>query len=215
MFDLLIYAYERGGTDEIAEAFTKKAHEKAENVKLAGSNVAIIVDASQSMIGPDTQQYHPIAHATVFAETMRHAFDNAKVLCAGGDLRSDLLVMPSGETKLANVVAKAMETPHIDYVYIVSDGYDNAPEGRLHEVMEVLRNAGNTVPVHQFAPVPSAEAKGVRPLSNLISYSAINNPESTFTSMLKNAIMTNVIQGIETLVDATIGIARQEVTTNA
>ena len=49
-------------------------------------------------------------------------------------------------------------------VFVLTDGYENAPAGRFAEVVRAVRQMGVETPIHQFSPVFAAEARGIRSL---------------------------------------------------
>ena len=78
-------------------------------------------------------------------------------------LRQAELIEPAGDTSLAaGLVALLKREP--DVVFVLTDGYENAPAGRFAEVIRSVRRMGVETPIHQFSPVFAAEARGIRSL---------------------------------------------------
>ena len=82
---------------------------------------------------------------------------------------------------------------------MISDGYENSPAGRVHEVMYQITNMGIDTPVYHINPTASAEAGGVRSLSDLVRTVSIGRPADLPTAMLGSLINTAVIKALEQL----------------
>jgi hypothetical protein len=109
--------------------------------------------------------------------------------------KDGILVYPKGGTELGSSLIKALkEEP--DAVFMITDGYENAPAGRVNEIMMALRKMGNKTPIYQLSPVMAAESSGVRTISPEISAMPLSKPEAIGLSMIKSLIVQDVKKGI-------------------
>jgi len=184
---LYIYAFEMGMTEEIRMTLHDKARDGAARIPLSFRKIGVIVDCSLSMKGHRTQAYRPIAQALAIRDLLSYMADDTVIVHSGGEI-DDSLIQPSGHTSLASDLLDLVEQK-VEIVFILSDGYENAPSGRLGEVMLALRRLGVTTPVYQLSPVHAAESGGVRPLiPELIPVMPVSEKESP-ALMLITAIM--------------------------
>ncbi len=68
------------------------------------------------------------------------------------------LVEPSGDTSLAAGLVQLLKSDP-DVVFVLSDGYENAPAGRFGKTVAAVRRIGIQTPIHQFTPVFAAESQ--------------------------------------------------------
>ena len=196
---LYIYAFERGLSQDISDALEEKAKESASGIPIRYGHVGILVDTSESMAGHKSQALRPIATVLATRDMLIAASDKATIRYSGGD-QDEKLIRPSGETALAeDLVAILKEEP--EAVFIFTDGYENAPAGRLDETVRMVRDMGIDIPIHQVSPVMAAESKGVRALSSHVSAMPISKPETMGLTMVKAMLETDTEKGI-------LGVAR-------
>ena len=200
--DLYVHAYASGITDEIKAALKEKAKKAADGSPIAYSKIGIVLDASNSSKGDKTQNMRPLAIAQAIRDMLMEIAEESYVEIAGGRTQG-YLIYPEGETNLARPLVDVLEK-NPDAVFIISDGYENAPAGRVNEVMQAIKNMGISIPVFQINPVVSAEAKGIKKLSSEISVVPANKPASIGLGMVKAMLEENLKDGIIGLFNITL-----------
>lgn len=199
MVKLYLYAYEMGMTDEIRSAIRKKAMESAYIFNLENKKAGILIDGSQSMLGSQTQKMRPIATALAMRDVISAAAKESVIIYAGGrrDETNDL-IYPQGETSLAeSLVGLIMQQP--DTIFILTDGYENSPAGRIDEIIRMAEELGSKIPVVQYSPVMAAESSGIRQLSESISALPVSAPETATIGMLKESFTRDPEHGLRIL----------------
>ena len=84
--------------------------------------VGVLIDASQSMIGHDTQARRPIATALALRDLLSATADDAIAITSDGrSTDSYELVEPSGDTSLAAGLVQLLKSEP-DVVFVLSDG---------------------------------------------------------------------------------------------
>jgi hypothetical protein len=163
---LYIYAFSRGLTAEIREALREKAKKAAARFPTRFGRLGILLDASASMKGDETQALRPMAISLALRDMLREIADEAVIQICGGrqEGEEDTLITPEGETSLASGLI-AMLKQSVDAIFVLSDGYENAPAGRFAEVLTQIRKLGFNLPIYQMSPVLAAEDAGIRALS--------------------------------------------------
>jgi hypothetical protein len=195
---LYVYAYEMGLDIGIQEAIEAKQRQKAATMPMRFDHVGIVVDTSQSMAGSDEQKYRPIATAMAIRGVLQAASDLHTTLYTGGIGDGDLPPI-GGETSLAETfLAVADMKP--DSIFIITDGYENAPAGRLAEVVGRLRQMGNDTPIYQLSPVMAAETYGTRNLSNDVPVLPVNQTINIGIGMIKLMLEQDFIRGLAALI---------------
>lgn len=201
--DLFIYAFEMGWTDKIGRAVTAKAKKAARGMPIRYNKIGILLDDSFSMSGSKEQQMRPISIALATREMLQYTADKVYCECCAGGLSypSDIpLIRPKGHTTLARSLISLLELSP-DAIFILSDGYENAPAGRTAEVMDAVREIGITTPVYMFNPVASAESvEGIRSLGDNIMPLPISTPESIGALMFKAALEADPRRGLLALI---------------
>jgi hypothetical protein len=197
---LYLYAFERGIEPGIEKALDRKAAEAATKFPVSFRRLGILVDASASMAGHGTQALRPMATALALRDVLAAGCQEASVRYCGGE-KEGRLVRPSGDTSLAEpLVGLLSQSP--DAVFILSDGYENAPAGRVAEVVDRIRSFGNETPIYQFSPVFAAESSGVRALSpGDIPAVPINEPSGLTLALLRGMLFFEPVQAIRKLRD--------------
>jgi len=198
MTDLFIYAYKMGLSEDIKKVINEKAKKAAQTLPFKYERLGIVFDASYSMKGSDEQPMRPISVASATREMLKHACNKYYIEYVGG-YSKDGLSIPSGDTSLAMAFAKVLENEP-DAVFIISDGYENTPAGRLDEVIQVIRHLGWNLPIYHINPVSAAESKvGVRVLSKQIPVMPISKPESVGLTFFKPMLEVDPINGFKAL----------------
>jgi hypothetical protein len=189
-------------TDDIKNALKDKAKKAAIASPISYQKMGILIDASASSKGDMTQNLRPLAIAQAIRDMLMEIAPETTVEYAGGKMQG-YLVMPEGETNLAKPLVKLIKNSP-DAIFIISDGYENAPAGRVNEVLHALKNMGITIPIFQITPVASAEASGVKKLSTEISVVPANKPASIGLGMVKAMLEENLKDGIMGLFNITL-----------
>jgi len=197
LLDLIIYGYENG-LEEVTEAIDKKAKAAYDSFPLSYNEVSIIVDASESMIGHDTQRLRPMAAAFAAMRMFQNA-DVCHLRVVNGNEKAGL-VWPEGDTDLASALIDAAEHKS-DMVFVITDGYENSIAGRFDEALQLLRKVGWDTPVVQLTGVLAAEKASVRNLSD-VPVMPITDPSNTGIAAIKAAFQADPVQGIVLLENA-------------
>ncbi len=194
--ELYLYAFEQGMTDAIALALQDKAKYAAQRLTMSANRIAIVVDASQSMFGHNTQALRPLAITLALRDVLSACAETASVhLCGGRTAQHPLLVRPSGATNLAEALVEALQT-QLDAVFILSDGYENAPAGRVDEVIRIAQTQLQlSTSFYHINPVPAQEAQGVRQLSERMEPWAVQSVEALQLAATKMQILQWFDQG--------------------
>ncbi|TWT35066.1 hypothetical protein KOR42_52350 [Thalassoglobus neptunius] len=196
---LYVYAYEMGLTDEIRDELTRKAKSVAERLPVRFEHAAILLDVSASMMGHDTQAMRPISVALALRDVLAETAERSTIVTSDGRVAPAAeLIEPVGDTSLAvGLITLLKREP--DVVFVLTDGYENAPEGRFAEVIRVVRGMGIDTPIHQFSPVFAAEARGVRSLSTAIPGLPVSKPEAIGLGLLKALFEADLDRGVAAL----------------
>lgn len=206
---LYVYAFEMGMTMEIARALLDKAHEAARAFPIRYGTIGVLLDASASMMGAGDQKLRPMATALALRDMLQHT-GRARVVTVGGDAgRAEaMLVRPAGDTGLADGLLELVEDA-VEAVFVISDGYENRPAGRLAEVVAALRAIGVATPIFHLNPVFAAESLGVRELCpGLVPTLPAARPEALAISMLRGLLEADPARGIAALVRLALPAAR-------
>ncbi|MGN7614388.1 VWA domain-containing protein, partial [Magnetococcales bacterium HHB-1] len=164
---LYIYAFEMGMTSEIKRALKVKAIRIAKRYPLDLGRVGILVDASQSQSGGQRQQMRPFAVTLAVRDLLQVHAKESFVEVAGG-LRSEDdedFYYPWGETALAVPLVKLLKKEP-EVIFILSDGYENAPAGRTGEVIHWLKQKNHPCKIYHLSSVMAAEMGTVRALAD-------------------------------------------------
>jgi hypothetical protein len=197
---LYLYAFERGLDEEIDAALREKAAGIASDLPIQFQKVGILVDASASMGGHGTQPLRPMAVVLALRDVLLAACPDSPVRYCGGE-EEGRLARPRGDTSLAEPLVELLaEDP--EAVFILSDGYENAPAGRVAEVMDRVRKLGHTAPVYQLSPVFAAETGGLRSLSpGDVPAVPVNEPKGLGLALLRSVLFSEPRRAIGTLVE--------------
>jgi len=205
---LYLYAFECGLTQEIANALDEKAKETAAMFPTRYKSVAVIVDASQSMAGHRSQPLRPLAVALAMRDTLLHTGDESQEYhVSGTDIEAgDGLVRPMGDTAIADSLVEALNDEP-EAVFVISDGYENAPAGRFAEVMHHVREIGIDTPVYHLNPVFAAESKGARELApnDGVPTMPVQQPGQLTATFIRGMIEAEPVNGINALLRLALG----------
>ena len=199
MVKLYVYALETGGmTPDIRAALDKKARAAALALPVRYAKVAVVLDASASMLGSGTQKFRPLAVALAMRDVLVASATASAFVDATGVLDEFGMVQPAGDTALAGLLVATLKR-NPDAVYVLTDGYENAPAGRVDEVMRAARALGIATPVFQVTPVLGAEAGGLRRLSDELAPVPVARPEAVGLGMVRALLTADVEAGIRAL----------------
>ncbi len=199
MLKLYAYAYERGMDPAVKERIEQVAERTAKSLHISYRDISVVLDASGSMFGHRTQKLHPMICAQAALDVLAKASDRCTVHVCGGYVDRDSgLVRPKGDTDLARALVRAIQDKP-DVVLIFSDGYENAPAGRVAETMQAIRGMGIDTPVYQINPVLAAESGAVRRLSPDVPPLPLADPKQLPLAMVRAALEADVKRGIEGL----------------
>ncbi|MCF2529407.1 hypothetical protein [Yinghuangia soli] len=207
---LYVYAYERGMSDDVAQALAARARTAAAALDLADRRIALVLDGSASMAGAREQALRPVAATLALRDVLREAAAETAEVWFGARPDADGLVRPAGASGPAEALIEALSGLP-DLVVVVSDGYENAPAGRFAEVLAAARDLGITTPVVQFNPVAAAEASGVRALSPDVPVAGVQRVaglEFAFCRMLLDADPAAALRGLARLAGLPAGSVR-------
>jgi len=199
---LYIYAFEMGADNKIMDALDQKAQKAAARFPTRYGKVGIVVDASASMAGHRTQKLRPMAATLALRDMLQHVGDEHVTQYVGGRRIGDWKdpVQPMGDTALADGFIEVLEAKP-DVVFVLSDGYENAPAGRFAEVMGQVRDIGIETPVYHLNPVFASESKGVRELdAGRVPTMPVKTPAALGTTIIRGLIENEPLTGINALV---------------
>ncbi|RKX64496.1 MAG: hypothetical protein DRP42_06295 [Tenericutes bacterium] len=196
LVELLIYGFKMGFTNEIHKAIEEKAYKAAQLLPFNYEKVGIICDDSFSMSGSEDQKLKALAITYATVEMLKH-LGNSTSITTVSKRRQSYSNKPAGETNLAKPLISLLKHD-LDAIFVVSDGYENAPEGRFGEVLKIARDkAGVDIPVYHFNPVGAAESKvALKRLSNDVPLTPVTNPEKMGLSLFKTMIAADPKQGL-------------------
>ncbi len=151
------------------------------------------------MVGHETQARRPISVALALRDLLAETAERATIATSDGRMApAGELIDPAGDTSLAaGLVALLKREP--DVVFVLTDGYENAPAGRFAEVVRAVRRMGVETPIHQFSPVFAAEARGIRALCEAVPGLPVSKPEAIGLGLLKVLFEADVDRGAAAL----------------
>lgn len=196
---LYVYAYEMGMNAAIREELSRKARTTAARLPVRFEHVGILLDVSESMQGHATQARRPISVVLALRDLLAETAANSTIIMSDGRAGSTMeLIEPVGDTSLAmGLIALLKHDP--DVVFVLTDGYENAPAGRFGEVVHAVRRIGVETPIHQFSPVFAAETRGIRLLSQAVPGLPVSKPEAIGLGLLKALFEADVDRGLTAL----------------
>ncbi len=196
---LYVYAYEMGLTDEIRDELTRKAKSVAVRLPVRFEHAGVLLDVSASMMGHETQAMRPMSVASALRDVLAETADRSTIVTSDGRIgQAAELIEPVGDTSLAaGLITLLKHEP--DVVFVLTDGYENAPAGQFAEVVRAVRRIGIETPIHQFSPVFAAETHGVRSLSDAVPGLPVSKPEAIGLGLLKALFEADVDRGVAAL----------------
>ena len=196
---LYVYSFEMGMGEAIRDELHRKARAAASRLPIQFGHAGILVDVSASMLGHETQSRRPISIALAMRDLLGAMAEQATIVTSDGRVApAGELVEPSGDTSLASgLVALLKRDP--DVVFVLTDGYENAPAGRFAEVVRAVRRMGIETPIHQFSPVFAAESSGLRSLCEAVPKLPVSRPEAMGLGLLKVLFEADVERGVAAL----------------
>ncbi len=205
MVDLYIYAMEMGWTKEIGKALRSKAQKSATALPFRYETVGILVDDSNSSSGSLEQKRKPLAVTLATRDMLSYVGKKSVIAYTSGrDFKVGSVIHPLGDTALADGFLSLIEQG-VDAVFVISDGYENAPAGRFSEVLSLLKKVDCCTPIYHINPVASAESgKGVRVLDESIPVMPISQPEQIALTIFKAMLQTDPKSGIIGLVNSVL-----------
>ena len=202
LIELYIYSYANGMNKELKEAIAKKASNIASDLPVSYEKICIVLDASGSSYGSDTQKLRPLASSLAMRDVFCALSKECIIKTVGGKIKNDLLY-PEGNTDIATPLLECIkENPQA--IYIITDGYENSPAGRTNELVAALKKIGIEIPVYQISPVMSADAGGVKKLSEFIPVLPVSNPKAIGMGMFKAQLEADTEQGVLSLFTMTL-----------
>jgi hypothetical protein len=205
MVDLYIYAFEMGWTPAIGKALKAKAQRAAEALPFKYGRVGILVDDSNSSGGSKEAKLKPLAVSLATRDMISYTGTTSYVEYTSRR-HSDIgtIIKPMGDTCLADAFLSLIEQ-EVDAVFIISDGYENAPAGRFSEVLSLVRGIGCPTSIYHINPVAAAESgHGVRILDSSIPVMPISQPEQMALSLFKAMLQTDPKRGVIGLINAVL-----------
>jgi len=204
MSELYIYGYKQGLSDNITKALKLKAQRIANTFPIRYEKIGIIIDGSKSMEGSKAQPLKPIATAQAMKDVLVESATTGTIKIAGGWKNKDDLIIPAHSTTLAKQLIQMLKTD-VDAIFLISDGYENSPSGRIDEVLGIAKRIGVTTPVYHVNPVVASESEtGMRRFSPSIPVLPCANPEGIALSFLKPLLEADPVNGLKTLVRMTL-----------
>lgn len=196
LVELLIYGFKMGFNSEIVEAVHYKASKAAEALPFSYKRVGIICDDSFSMSGSDEQKQRALAVTYATVEMLKNVGE-ANILATTSKRHMSITNKPAGETNLAKCLISVLKNEP-DVIFVVSDGYENAPEGRFGEVLKIARDKLKlSIPIYHFNPVSAAESKtALKRLSDSVAITPVSDPEKMGLSLFKTIMCNDPKQGI-------------------
>jgi hypothetical protein len=199
LLELYIYAFEMGMTGEIFKAIQHKANAVAKSLPFKFKSVGIVLDDSYSMSGSEEQKLRPMALALGIKDVVSYSGRIPYILSVSGSRNFNplgSLLKPKGATDLATsfvmILAKKPEA-----IFIISDGYENSPSGRVAEVLDIAERKGFCPTVYHINPVAAAESKkAMRQLSPNAKLLSVSKPEQLGLVMLSGLLETDPKQGV-------------------
>lgn len=197
--ELYIYAFEMGITAEMRKVLKEKAKRIADSIPYRFNKVGILVDDSFSMSGDVTQKLRPMAITYAIRDVLKCLGESYTIEYVTNS--RSVFHKPRGGTDLATGLTKLL-VRHADPIFIISDGYENQPSGRVNEVLTALNNLTITTGIHHINPVVAAETgKGLRHISESIPMMPISNPVALGMNMMIPLLESDPLQGINGLLN--------------
>lgn len=197
LVDLIIYGFKMGFNMDINMAIGTKAKAAAALLPFKYDHVGILLDDSFSMSGSDDSKLKALAVAYATAEMLKRVGTAMYTIRTTSGREYFIHNTPADESDLATPLIQLLKVK-VDAIFVVSDGYENAPEGRFNEVVKIARDKLSlNTPIYHFNPVASAESKvALKTLSNDIPLTPVSNPEKMGLSLFKTMLAVDPRGGI-------------------
>ncbi len=209
LLELYIYAFEMGMTGEIWKTIQHKSGDIAKSLPFSFDRIGVILDDSFSMSGSDEQKLRPMALALGIKDVLLHIGGYGRHFIrsvSGNRYIGGALHKPVGNTDLAPSLVY-MLAGNLDAIFIISDGYENSPSGRVAEVLDIASRKGFCPTVYHINPVVAAESKrGMRQLSPNVRVLPISKPEQLGLTMINSMLETDPRQGILGMLNLAISV---------
>lgn len=211
LIDLFVLAYNTtSGPYSLYPEYTfleSSIKERVKSIKLDGfpyNRVGLVIDMSKSIYGTSQNKYRPAASILAMAETLSYHAYSYPCWC-GGNPKSHLLIEPEGETSLADGLLNVAMQSDLEAIFVLTDGYENAPAGRFAEVLDHLRRIGWTTPVYQVTPTFSAESFGSRKLSESVPVIPFHKIEGFPQAIQRVLFQADFVRGLANLLSSANG----------
>lgn len=205
------YAYERGWTDEIKTALDKRVGKTLEKFNLNLGKIVLVIDNSQSMIGKKDQKYDPMARILSIAKFLEKSSTACSRFYTTPTENEDLPIV-EGDSSIGKTLIKAVKQNEalIQYTtFILSDGYENAPEGLTTLVIKGLRNTGFNKSIVHINPTYAVESRKAKQLSPEISTMPLFDLEKLEGIFMKALLQKNPTEGVKFLKTYLFGFANK------
>ena len=196
---LYVHAYETGMTEPILDALRSNAKKVAQQLPLRYKRIGVLIDASQSMLGTASQAHRPIATALAMRDLLTEVSEQSKVVTSHGlPTGFGQLIQTSGDTSLSLQLVRLLKDEP-EAIFVITDGYENAPAGRFSQTMAAIARMGFDTPVIQMSPVVASESKGVRSLSPAVSAMPVSRTDALGLGLVKVLLATDLNRGLQAL----------------
>ena len=183
--ELYKYAYEMGMNEEVAKGIDQAVAKVVEKFDFKFKNVAMVIDNSPSMGGKEGSKNDPIAKGLAFAKFLEKSAETSRRFYTT-DVENEELPELTGESCYAKALIQAAKT-NPEIIFIIGDGYENAPEGLTALTIKGLRNCGYAQKIVHINPVYAVESGKARRISNEVNtlpFNDLNKLEGTFMKAL-------------------------------
>ena len=196
LVELFIYGFQMGFDQEVQKAITTKAKAAASSLPFHYDHVGIICDDSFSMSGSEDQKLKALAITYATVEMLKRVGTKCTVATTSGR-EFKFNNSPVDGTDLATPLMNMLKFDP-DAIFVISDGYENAPEGRFAELLKIAQERLSIItPVYHFNPVAAAESSvALKRLSDDIPLTPVTNPEKMGLTLFKTMLSVDPRGGI-------------------
>jgi hypothetical protein len=193
-------------TVELAGAFEASAARAIRRTAAHFGRVACVLDRSFSSYGSSEKRQRPLAVALAVAQFLRAASDSflglwTHPLSPGGEL----MVTPRGATDLATPILAALRHQP-DLLVVVSDGFDNDPQGLAGQVLEAGARLLPRCFMLHLNPVYDSESFAPKALSPAVPTLGLRDAEDvpTLVSIARFAAESGTMAELSRELDARV-----------
>lgn len=198
--ELYLLALSDEMTQEMECLIRQKAKEVSKNLPFNYDGyIGVVLDESFSMSGSREQKNHPYATALACRDILYEA--SKEKLYVSTTSGSPSFKTPQGGTDLSFPLIKILQKKP-DVIFIISDGYENTPSGRVDELLALLRDKGFNIPIYHINPVVSSKEE-VRSFVG-IPVIPIAIPENLGAACTTVMLQTNPSFGLQYIINASI-----------